>query len=209
MECNSASWYTNEGNLLFVETPRRGVDETIHHYNLFPEHRMSCTSFPFMVHQMIARNGSNGKNIDCMHSNFTCRVEFEVYKTLCEDAREMWVRAHGKPTMKDVDVPDDQKGELIGQFQYLVDQIIQKFTHWMVPLDIRRNYKIMERFHRPSIEQSGAWPKIEPEYIIRPKEKKMAQQKLAPTKKKANARRKRKRNFFQSTQDGTIPMDSF
>lgn len=217
-DANTVEWITDNGKLFLPSPePREGV--TFYHYDLYPDYRLGHYDYPFQASQSVPRNGSDGKRVECMRGKFRSEEEFLIYKECCEEARKMWwyysqqVNSLNRVKTSDAageNCKKDGLGKSLAQdFLPMVDKISLQFSEWMVPFDLRRYCQIAEKY-QPNLETTRNFPKQEAVMVTGAKEGhevKYRQKRLAPKKKAQKNKQRKMTHFFNSTQDGTIPMD--
>lgn len=184
---------------------------TMRHYWLNNEARNVHFLHGFRVYQIVGRADTNNPStLLTMTTNFKDEGEFYEYKRLVENARSEWVKSqyHSKSS-------EDRADKLLTRFVPKVDALIERFTKYLVPFDLRKCYQLVETFHmkrnmpgEQNPRQTVQWPLkelfMDTEEL---KKKKFKQTKLAPKKRGSKKNRQRKlTSYFKSTQDGSMPI---
>ena len=187
---SEVEWQIEQG----LAFPRAGKDgQTVYYFDLYPEHRQSYVTHPVRVRQIISRDGSSGNCVDAMESHFKTIEEYNTYKRLVEQSRNQWCLFNAS----------DRSADFCQHFASSVDDIIEQFTPYMVPRDIRHNVNVAIRFHNAVLKTQPNWPPLEPRLISEPRKAKCRQQKLVPHKKSSKTKQKKLKQYFTSTQNGT------
>ena len=155
---------------------------------------------PYRVHQIVGRD--NSETLISMTSHFVDEEEFLEYKRLCEAAREEWVNIQFRAQSK-----KERSKLLLGRFLPKVHSLLNKFTVYMVPFDLRKLYQLVEQFEYPKarpgcVHHRISWPLREYVEDMGGNPKKLKQQKLVPHKKGRKSKQQKVTSFFRSTQSG-------